>query len=219
MNSAAAQLALHDPSLVHKGNRGTLLERARRKVADDGFNFKKGKSRSKVYGEQSCTSSSPKRRKLNEQMRAERLHELAEDVQSIGSCVAIEEKRLAQAEAVRHYKLCDQLCEEIQELKSLKRAKSRELVILQQKETRANRYRCSLSSRSVTPVSTPDVASSPVSPLMMTSPASSFREASPNSPLFVPKHTDGGCTSFQENASYLSESESVVADPSQHQNL
>lgn len=137
-------------------------------------------------------------------MRAERLHELAEDVESIGSRVAIKEKRLAQAEAIRNYKLCDQLCEEIQELKSLKRAKSMELVILQQKETRANRYRCSRSSKSVTPVSTPDVASSPVSPLMMTSPASSFREASPNSPLFVPKHTDGGCTSFQKNASYLS---------------
>lgn len=103
--------------------------------ADDGYNFKKRKSHSKVYGEQSCTSSSPKRWKLNEQMRAKRLHELAEDVESIGSRVAIKEKRLAQAEAVRNYKLCDQLCEEIQELKSLKRAKSRELVILQQKET------------------------------------------------------------------------------------
>jgi len=217
VNSAAAQLALHNPSLVHKGNRGTLLERARRKVADDGYLFKKGKSRSKVYGEQSCTPSSPpKRRKLNEQMRAERLNELAEDVESVGSRVAIKEKCLAQAEAVRNYKLCDQLCEEIQELKSVKRAKSRELVILQQKETRANRYRYSRSSRSVTPVSTPDLVSSPVSPLLTTSPASSLREVSPSSPLFVPKHTDEGCTSFEESAL---ESESVVDDRSQCQNL
>ena len=212
VNSAAVQLALCDPSLVHKGNRGTLFERACRKVADDGYNFKKGKSRSKVYGEESCTPASPpRRRKLNEQMRTERLQELTEDMESIGSRVAIKEKHLAQAETVRNYKLCDQLCEEIQELKTSRRAKSRELAILQQKEARANLYRHSRSSRSVTPVSTP---SSPVSPLVTTSPASSLREASPSSPLFLPKHSDGGCTSYQESASYPE-----GGDPSQGQTL
>lgn len=42
VNSAAAELALCEPSLVRKGNRGVLLERARKKVSEEGFVFKKG---------------------------------------------------------------------------------------------------------------------------------------------------------------------------------
>ena len=37
VNDAAIELALGQPSLLRKGNRGELLERARRKVADDGY--------------------------------------------------------------------------------------------------------------------------------------------------------------------------------------
>ena len=44
VNDAAIELAVGDPSLLRKGNRGELLDKARKKVADDGYCFKKGKS-------------------------------------------------------------------------------------------------------------------------------------------------------------------------------
>lgn len=39
------------------GNRGELLEKSRKLVADEGYNFKKGTSRSKVYGDVPIHSS------------------------------------------------------------------------------------------------------------------------------------------------------------------
>ena len=49
VNAAAVELALQNPALVRKGNRGELLEVARKKVSES-YTFKKGKSRSKMYG-------------------------------------------------------------------------------------------------------------------------------------------------------------------------
>lgn len=47
VNEAAVEIAVSQPSLTRKGNRGILLEKARQLVADNGYNFKKGVSRSK----------------------------------------------------------------------------------------------------------------------------------------------------------------------------
>ena len=44
VNHAAIALPLGQPSLLRKGNHGELLEKARQKVANDGYCFKKGKS-------------------------------------------------------------------------------------------------------------------------------------------------------------------------------
>ena len=69
------------------------------------------------------------------------MEELNEEVESQTQRIAIKEKRLAQAEASRNYKLCDQLSEEIQELKAAKRAKGREIAIIQLKEKRSMKYK------------------------------------------------------------------------------
>ena len=132
VNAAAIELALSEPNLLRKGNRGELLERARKKVADDGYCFKKGKSRSKVYGgsEDSEAATAPKRPKLNEQMREDRKKELEEDLADISSRIAFKEKRRSQAEIARNYKVCDELTEEIMECKSRKRETEKQLNIL-----------------------------------------------------------------------------------------
>ena len=49
VNSAAADLCRRDVKLLD--NRGLLLELSRKKVPDEGYVFKKGHSRSKVYGD------------------------------------------------------------------------------------------------------------------------------------------------------------------------
>ena len=46
VNEAARDLCLKDPQILNK--RSTLLELARKKVAEDGYAYKKGHSRSKV---------------------------------------------------------------------------------------------------------------------------------------------------------------------------
>ena len=82
VNDAAAEIALKEPKLVRKGNRGELLAKARQLVSDEGYVFKKGKSRSKVYGAVASESESPpkKRVKLLEEIRTQRISELREDI-------------------------------------------------------------------------------------------------------------------------------------------
>ena len=72
VNEAASKIALSQPDLLQKGNGGILLERARKKVADDGYTFKKGISRSKIYG----NPSTLKRSRVNSDIRQERMQGL-----------------------------------------------------------------------------------------------------------------------------------------------
>ena len=140
VNTAATELALHNPVLIQKGNRGELLERARSKVSTEGYNFKKGKSRSKKYGEGSAMESTPKRPKFDEDMRRKRKKELEEDIEDLTQVIRFKEKRCSQAETTRNYKVCDQLTEEQMELKKKRRELEAELTIICRKEKRAQRY-------------------------------------------------------------------------------
>ena len=58
VNDAAIELCLDDVSL-HEG-RGDLLAMARRKVAEDGYTFRKGSSRLKMYGSAGSLAPLPK---------------------------------------------------------------------------------------------------------------------------------------------------------------
>ena len=111
LNEAAKSICGSQPHLVRKGYRGKLLDLARRKVAEQGYSFKKGYSRSKVYGD-----GTPKRPKLDKDMRRQRMDELQEDIEDSSRRISLKEKRVVQAET-RDYKLCDELTEQISEVK------------------------------------------------------------------------------------------------------
>ena len=179
VNAAAAEIALRDPTLVHKGNRGKLLDLARQQVSGDGYIFKKGKSCSKLYGEPSPPA---KRTKISESLRSQRMVELRDEIESIDNHLRIKEKRLGQSEASQNYAQCDRFYEEIRELKGARREKSRELVQLQVKEKRAVRYRNTRINRSPVTEHSWSGTATP-SP----EPASSSGEAI--SPVFRPKVT------------------------------
>lgn len=138
VNKAAIDIGKSKPHLVRKGNRGELLDLARKKVADEGYNFKKGHSRSKVFGKGG--SGAPKRQKLDKDMRHQRMDELQEDIQDSTKRISLKEKRVVQAESTRNYKLCDELSEQISELKQYKRQKEKEYALLQKSEKRAVKY-------------------------------------------------------------------------------
>lgn len=67
MNDAAFALCMGTLSLTL--NRGELLEKATEKVDNDGFNYKKGKSRSKTFRAASTGDSKVKRAKLDSDER------------------------------------------------------------------------------------------------------------------------------------------------------
>ena len=135
VNAAAIEICLNDVSMLD--NRGELLQKARKKVADDGYVFKKGQSRSKLYGQLDTTKS--KRPKLDKDMREERLQAIDEEVKDIARMLQFKEKRLSQAEAGRNYKQCEQVTEEVMALKSRKRDLDAEKRLLEQKSKRAKR--------------------------------------------------------------------------------
>jgi len=177
VNEAAIALALAQPNPVRKC--GELLENARKKDAEDGYCFKKGKSRSKVYGVGDAEPSVSKRPKLDQTMREERIKDLEEDIADVSSHIAFKEKRRAQAETVQNYKACDELTQEILERKGRKRELEKELKLLLLKDKRSKRRKISLrDSKSRSRSSTPMLTSpqTPLSPLSPSSVVSSDKE-------------------------------------------
>lgn len=110
VNEAAKQLAVSKQSLVRK--RGELLELARKKVADEGYCFKKGKSRSKVDGKKGDVSE-PKQVKLDQSVREDKKKDMEELVADVTTHISIKEKRRDQAEKSHNYKVCDEVTQEL----------------------------------------------------------------------------------------------------------
>ena len=82
----------------------------------------------------------PKRPKFDREMRDNRVTELIEVIVDLTKRIAIKESRCQQAEIAHNYKLCDQLSEDIMELKSEKRQNEKELLFFKKKEKRSVRY-------------------------------------------------------------------------------
>lgn len=134
VNSAAVQLCLEDVSLLNR--RGELLQQARKRVAEDGYIFKKGRSRSKVYGEPDVQGTS-KRPKYCQAVRDERLQVLQDELSDVVRVLHFKEKRLAQAEAGKNYRTCEQIMEEMMVLKSRKSELETEKHMLERNQKRA----------------------------------------------------------------------------------
>ena len=121
------------------------------------------------------------------------------DIEGIDRHLSIKEKHLKHAETLHNYSVCDNFLEQIRELKASRREKCRELVQLEAKDKRAKRYRALCSKRQSCTTIT-DCTSS-----LVPTPSASSRTPTPTpasplgtSPLFIPKHTDMGCTSYAE---------------------
>ena len=59
----------------------------------------------------------PKRIKLTQQVRETRMRNLEEDINDLKDRISFKEKRISAAEAVRDYKRCDEITEELSQLK------------------------------------------------------------------------------------------------------
>ncbi len=150
INDAAIELALEDPNLLMSRQR--LLELARTRVRNDGYKFKKGKSRSK---QAQCDAPAPKRAKTSATLRVKHVAELEEDIKDLDDRLNFKEKRRNQATLTRNYKACDQLTEEMASLKKQRREYTEELRLWKRKQQQANWYKRKGSAESPkSPIST-----------------------------------------------------------------
>ena len=188
INDAAKQLCLQNPELL--SDRAKLLELSREKVHEDGYQYRKGTSRSKKLHLSSDEQSAPKRPKISEDIRLRRISELQEDIKDATDQIQIKEKRRDIAATAHQYKDCDRLTSQISLLRQKMRERKSELAQLQKKQRKSTWYRKKRSA------SDTDVMPSPISPVPSSSSAPSG-DAQPSgqfqvpSPLMSPKMHGG----------------------------
>ena len=76
LNHLKNKLTLRQLNLLH--NRGELIKKKARLKVEDGYRFKKGRSRSKIYAT-AQPSSTPKRMNLDKEMRGKQIVEIGSD--------------------------------------------------------------------------------------------------------------------------------------------
>lgn len=141
VNLASIALCTKNPSLLF-GRRGDLLCLAKSKVHEDGYNYKKGKSRSTKYGsvqpasEEYCT----KRIKIDGIERKRRIDDIQDQIADLDKRIGFKNKRVEAAMAAKSFKACDEISEEISVLKSQRRELSCELAVLQKKQQKSITY-------------------------------------------------------------------------------
>lgn len=138
INDEAGRLAVNKPVLLTQ--RGKLFELAREAVVQSGYQFKKGKSRSKKATSSPKSSKKP-RSKVEAEVRHKRMAELQEDIQNLEDQLKFKVKRREEAETGRRYKVCEDITEEISTVQETKREKASELAAFQAKEKKAIWYK------------------------------------------------------------------------------
>jgi hypothetical protein len=114
INKASQTLCLQNPGLLHI-KRLELIQMARQKILDDGFQFKKGKTRSKT-GLVSDPVFKPKQPK-NLEFREKRVVEIDEKIEDLNERINYKEKRIQECIGISDYEKCDFLKKEIMSLK------------------------------------------------------------------------------------------------------
>ena len=137
MNDEAAKLALADPGLVLKGKRNLLMEKAKKAVLESGFEFAKGKSRSKQVSSSDSTPPTPKRKKISTEFRAKHIRALEDEIKEQ---LKFKSKPREQAESTKSYRLCEDITEEIRCMRRMINTKSEELSELRKKDSKALWY-------------------------------------------------------------------------------
>ena len=168
--------------------REELLEQARKSVNESGYQYKKGRSRSKKFGsESSAELSTPKRPKLDQEFRSKRMQQIKEEIKTINTQVSFKEKRVEAGAQGKNFKLCDQLTEEIADLQMKRRALEMELQGLEKKSKKARWYqkqKASSRNRCLSPLSSDSESST-----TLLSPLSSTPPCTPLSLFETPKHS------------------------------
>ena len=134
VNEAAYKLALGNPTLLC--SRNELFANARKRVHDDGYQFKKRQSRS-IQVVPPTESSIAKRQKLDSYTRVQQMLELQSKLNDIEKSIHFKESSCSVSEHARNHKRCDELMEEIRSIKLEKNVLQTELSVLERKNKKS----------------------------------------------------------------------------------
>lgn len=142
INLAAEEMAVGTPSLLHTQQKH--LELARTKVDDDGYLHRKVISRSKrLHNSDGDTSECPKRVKMTESVRLERIACIEEAIKDTDKQINYKNLQREQAGNSHQYQLCENITEEIGVLKHKRYELNTELKPLKRKQQQAAWYKTS----------------------------------------------------------------------------
>ena len=139
INLASEELVVANPKLLD--DRDELLKLACVKVNDDGYNYKKGKSRSKRFHESSSAVKQVKQTTTPTYVRTQRMLHLEDSLKDIDKQIGFKELRREQAINSRQYQICDEITHEITKLKTQRYQEQIELKSLQHKEQQSKWYK------------------------------------------------------------------------------
>ena len=167
VNDAAFEIAVQQPHLL--SSRQVLLQYAQERVEEDGYVFKKGKSRAKRHSTDKEGTSKIKRPKTTEAVRLNRIAAINDELKSLDERLMYKNKEREMASNVKQYRRCEELTREMSELKEKKREYEAEKKLLDRKQMKSAWYKKKLaassptqSSRSVTPLPQSSRSSTPL---------------------------------------------------------
>lgn len=146
INDAAFKLCLENANLIQ--NKGKLLDLARKKLDDDGYNYVKRRSRSKTFGSEKgiVEDKVEKRQKLTEEMRQRKVSEISEDIETVNKIMSCLENERVKLVNMQKYSQAGQVLQQIAEKRKEKRKLSDQLAIIQAKEARSKHYHSNKAS-------------------------------------------------------------------------
>lgn len=136
INKACEQLCIQEPQLLL--SKGERLKRARAKIHEEGYVYKKGYSRSQQYSD--ATPSQPKRARICKDERDRRIMDISEQMGDLDRLIRIKERRIEEATTTRSFAAADQLAKEVRTYKEERVQLRTELGLLQKKDKRHKSY-------------------------------------------------------------------------------
>ena len=143
---ASYQLCKDDGSLLM--NRGKLLSLAREKVHNDGYNYSKKSSRSRVFGSH---EEKEKRQYVRGEVREARMIELTENISSQEEAIKFLQQQKTKYSNTDKFLEAAEITKSIQEENTKKRKLELELQKLKSKEARSTEYRLKSKKRKSVP--------------------------------------------------------------------
>ena len=101
INDASLKLCLDNPLLLQE--RGKLLSLAREKVHAQGYQYRKKKSKSKLFGSKTETPQVAKKPRLTQELKDKRITEINEDLAELNTRLTYVEKSRDKFVAVHQY--------------------------------------------------------------------------------------------------------------------
>ena len=135
INDASLQLCLDNPLLLQE--RGKLLSMAREKVHAQGYQYRKKKSRSKLFGSKTETPQVAKKPRLTQELRDKRITEINEDLAELDKRLTYLEKSRDKFVAVQQY---ERAAEKSSSLRAEKRVLQSEMSQMQKLQAKSQKY-------------------------------------------------------------------------------